>query len=166
MPTNFLWAPGTSNNGLLTAAITLMTTELESVTSGSVIVSSVNGSSGLFTNSNTAQAIWAYLYYYPGNAGCTPTAGAALSGWFLESLDGGTTFEATTVALARPPDWIIPLPASAIGGANTIVYRTSTLVRVPALEFKVLAQNNAGATFGAGATTAPSLKMAPVAVQY
>jgi hypothetical protein len=104
MATNFLWNAGTSNNGLLTSAITLMSTELESIASAAVIVSSVGGSSGLFTNSNTAQAIWADLFYYPGNAGCTPTAGANMSGWFLTSPDGGTTFESATVAPARPPD--------------------------------------------------------------
>jgi hypothetical protein len=166
MTTNFLWNPGTGNNGLIASAVTLMTTELESIASGSVIISSVNGSSGPFTNSNTAQAIWADLFYYPGNAGCTPTAGANMSGWWLTSLDGGTTFESTTVAPARQPDWVIPLPASAIGGANTIVYRTAGIIRVPALAFKILVQNNAGVTWGAGGTTAPYLKMAPYAVQY
>jgi hypothetical protein len=135
-------------------------------TSGSVIVSSVGGSSGIFTNSNTAQAIWGDIFYYPGNAGCTPTAGGNLAGWFLTSLDGGTTFESQTVVPARPPDFIIPLPASAIGGANTIVYRSAGIVRVPALEFYVLVQNNAGVTLGAGATTSPSLKLAPYSVQY
>lgn len=167
MATNFLWAPGTSNNGLLASAVTLMTTELESLNSAGVIVSSVNGSSGLFTNSNTSQAIWADLFYYPGNVGCTPGAGGNLSGWFLTSLDGGTTFELTTVAPPRPPDFIIPLPNSAIGGANSIVYKAAGVsVQMPALEFKILIQNNSGTTLGAGATTAPYLKMAPVAVQY
>lgn len=163
MPTNFLWGPGSGNNGLLEPAITLMTTELESVTNGSVALSSVNGSSGVFTNANTDQAIWAELFYSAGNAGMTPTAGGNISGWFIQSLDGGTTFEASGAAPPRPPDFIIPLPAAAI---TTALYKSAGMVRLPALNFKVLIQNNAGVTTGAGGTTAPFLKAAPITVQY
>lgn len=166
MPTNFLWAAGTSNNGLLTTAVTLMTTELESLTSASVIVSSVGGSSGVFTNSNTAQGMLGNIFYYPGNAGCTPTTvGGGLTGWFLQSPDGGTAFESPTAVPVRTPDFFIPLPASAIGGANTLVFPSGE-IEVPALEFKVLVQNNCGVTLGAGATTAPYLKLAIYAAQY
>lgn len=167
MSANFIWYPGSSNNGLLVSAVTLMTTELKGIANAAVIVSSVGGSSGLFTNSNTAQAIWGDIFYYPGNAGCTPTAGGNLAGWFLTSLDGATTnLESGTTVPPRSPDFVVPLPASAIGGANTITYRTIGVVRIPALSFKVLIQNNAGVTLGAGATTSPSLKLAPYAVQY
>jgi len=165
MATNFLWAPGTSNNGLIASVLSLMTTEIESLTSTSVIVSSVNGSSGLFTNSNTGQAIWGEIFYYPGNAGLTTGSGSPnLSGWFLTTPDG-TAFESSSAVPARNPNFIIQLPAStAIGGANNTVYPASGLIRLPALKFYVLVQNNAGATLGAGGTTAPYIKLAPVGV--
>jgi hypothetical protein len=164
---DFLWAAGTSNNGLIASALSLLTTELESVTSASVVQSSVGGSSGLFTNANTGQAIWGEIFYYPGNAGLTTGSGAPnLAGWF-ETTPDGTAFESSAAAPARPPDFIIPLPAStAIGGANNTVYKAAGLVRLPALKFYVLIQNNAGATLGAGGTSAPYIKLAPVAVQY
>lgn len=166
MTSNFLWNAGTGNNGLIGSLVSLMTTELESITTGSVIISSVNGASGVFTNSNTGQALFGEIFYYAGNAGCTPsTAGANIAGWFLTTPDS-TAYELTTAAPARSPDFIIPLPLSAIGGANTNVEKAAGLVRVPAIPFKVLIQNNSGVTFGAGGTTAPYLKLAPIAMQY
>ena len=168
MSTNFLWYPGTSNNGLLTAAVSLMTTEIESLASAAVIVSSVGGSSGVFTNSNTAQAIWADLFFSVGSPGIptnTLAAGANIAGWFLTSPDSGTTFESATVAPPRPPDFIIPFPAATALAALSF-FKSAGLVRIPALEFKVLIQNNLGQNLGNGATAVPFLKMAPVAVQY
>jgi hypothetical protein len=166
MPTDFLWAAGSGNNGLIGSLVSLMTTELESLTNGSVIVSSVNGSSGVFTNSNTSQSILGEIYYFAGNAGCTPTtAGGGLAGWFLTTPDS-TAYEIATSAPARGPDFLIPLPLIAIGGAVTTVQKSWGLVRIPALPFKVLIQNNSGVTLGAGGTTAPYLKFAPTAVQY
>lgn len=167
MATNFLWAAGTSNSGLLNTAFNIMTTELESLGSGSGIISSVNGSSGLFTNSTTAQAIWADIFFFAGNPSITPTAGANLAGWFMTSPDSGTSLELTTVVPARAPDFIIPVPASATNTTSTnLTARTSGIVRVPALQFKVFVQNNLGVTMSTGATTAPFLKMATFAVQY
>lgn len=163
--TPFIWSPGTSNNGEIGPVITLMTTELESLAAAAVIVSSVNGTSGVFTNSNTSQAIWGVCTYNTGNAGAitTPGAGANLAGWFLTSLDG-STFELTTAAPPRPPDFIIPLQATTT--ANSQTFNAVGLVLIPAVNFKVLIQNNAANTLGAGATTAPYIKCAPTAVQY
>lgn len=167
MSTNFLWYSGTSNNGLLTSALNLLTTELESVTNTSVAVSSVGGSSGVFSNSNTAQGMWADLFLSLGNPGIGSalSAGANLAGWFLTSPDGGTTFESTSVAPPRSPDFIIPLPATTIG-AGAAPFKSAGLVLIPALKFKVLVQNNTGQTFGNGSTTAPFLQAALPAMQY
>ena len=167
MSTNFLWYAGSSNNGLLTPAVSLQTTELESLASAAVIISSVGGSSGVFTNSNTAQAIWADLFLSIGNPGMVGTlsAGANVAGWFLTSPDSGTTFESATVAPPRPPDFIIPFPAATNPAASSF-FKAAGLVRIPALEFKVLVQNNTGQAIGNGGTTVPYLKMAAVAVQY
>jgi hypothetical protein len=164
MPTNFLWGAGTSNNGLLTSAFSLMTTELNSIGSTDTAASTVGGSSGVFTNSNTAQAIWAELYFKFGAAVASALSGGAnLAGWFLVSPDGGTTFETTASNAAQPraPDFIIPFPATTI--ASGAVYKAQGLVRVSALEFKIFIQNNSGQSFPSSGNT---LQMAPVAVQY
>ena len=64
MTTNFLWNAGTSNSGLLVSSVTLMTTELNSLVNAGTAVSSVAGTSGKLTNSNTGQGMitagWVY----------------------------------------------------------------------------------------------------------
>ncbi|HEV2550800.1 MAG TPA: hypothetical protein VGU20_26040 [Stellaceae bacterium] len=164
MPTNFLWDAGTSNNGLLTSAFSLLTTELNSIASTDSALSSVGGSSGVFTNGNTAQAIFAELQFEFGAAvGSALSAGANLAGWFVQSQDGGSTFEATAsnAPLPRAPDFIIPLPATTI--AIAAIYKAQGLVRVPALQFKVFLLNNSGQPLPSSGNI---LQIAPVAVQY
>jgi hypothetical protein len=161
MATNFLWDAGTSNNGLLTSAVTLQSTEMNSLANASLIVSSVGGASGVFTNSNTAQALLGEIYLTLGAIGTALSAGANLAGWFLTSPDGGTTYESTTVQPARPPDFWVPLPATTISGGTT--FKAVGPIGIPALEFKVLVMNNTGQALAASANT---IKLAPVAVQY
>jgi len=159
----FLWSPGTSNNGLYVAELELISTELDSLGSGSVIISSVGGTSGVFNNSNTGQGIWGTLQFTEGNGGTQPTctAGANLSIWFLQTL--ASTYESTTTAPSRAPDAIIPLPAAALTAGAAF---NSPLIRIPALPFKVLVQNNCGAAFPAFGTTAPSLYAGISTVAY
>jgi len=167
MPTNFLWQAGTGNSGLLVSSFTIVSTELKSLASGTVVVSSVNGSSGLFTNSNTGQAIWADVFFYAGNPAVTPTAGANVAGWWLTSPDSGVTFENTTLVPARAPDFIIPLGTVTTNTASTIASgRSSGIVRVPALQTKVLIHFNLGVTMSAGGTTSPFITVSAYAVQY
>jgi hypothetical protein len=161
MPTNFLWNAGTSNNGLLASAVTLQSTELNSVTNSSIAVSSVGGAGGVFKNSDTAQAIYGEIFLTLGAIASALAAGACVAGWFIESFDGGTTFEQSSAAESRAPDFVIPLPATAISGGS--VFKASDLARLPALPFKVMLQNNTGQTLNAAGN---SLKCAPVAVQY
>jgi hypothetical protein len=163
MATNFLWYSGSSNNGLLTSAVTLMTTELNSIANAGTAVSSVGGSSGTFTNANIGQGMIADLFLTLGAVGTALSAGANLSGWFLTSPDGGTTFENTVsgAAQARAPDFIIPLPATTITAGW--VYKSAGPVMVPALEFKVFVQNNSGQTWASSGNT---IKLAPYAMQY
>lgn len=162
MPTQFLWGPGTANSGLLITAFNLQTTELQSLANTSVAVSS-----GIFNNSNTSQGMIGDLFLSLGNPGIGTalSAGANLSGWFLTSLDGGTTFESASVAPPRPPDFLIPLPATTIT-AGAPPFKTMGPIMVPSLPFKVLVQNNTGQTFGNGGTTAPYLKLAIYSMQY
>lgn len=161
MPTNFLWNSGTSNNGLLATAFNLLSTELNTLTNTSIAVSSVGGTSGVFNQSNTAQAMLGELFLTLGAIGSALSAGACIAGWFVESYDGGTTFEQSSVAETRPPDFIVPLPATTIGAAS--IFKAAGLVRLPALPFKVMLQNNTGQSFAASANT---LKLAPIAAQY
>jgi hypothetical protein len=162
MSSNFLWAPGTSNSGLLSSLLTLQNTELDGLTTGSLIVSSVGGSSGKFTNSDTGQAVWGDLYLTLGAIGSALSSGAALSGWFLTSPDSGTTYESTTLAPPRSPDFTIPLPATTISAGT--VFKSQGKVLLPALQFKVIVQNNTGQTFAGSA--ANFLKLATQALQY
>lgn len=156
---NFLWNSGTSNNGQIASSLTLETTELNSLANAAVAVSSVGGSSGLFTNANTGQAIWGQIQFTAGTAGAACAAGANISGWFLTTFDG-TTFEPTAAAPARAPDFVISLPATTLNATYM-----STLIRVPALKFKVLAQNNCGAS-GTLAASANILTLGLMAIQY
>jgi hypothetical protein len=48
MTSPFLWGAGSSNNGLITSALTLITTELNSLATATAVISSVGG---LSTNS-------------------------------------------------------------------------------------------------------------------
>ena len=163
MTSNFLWYPGSSNNGLLTSALTLLSTELNSVATAGTAVSSVGGTSGVFTNSNTAQAMFGDLYLTLGAVGTALSAGANVAGWFLTSYNSGTTFENTVSGSAQPraPDFTIALPATTI--TSGWVYKTTGPVLIPTLEFKVFLQNNSGQTFASSGNT---LIAALYAAQY
>jgi hypothetical protein len=142
--TSFLYAAGT--NGYTTSPFSLFTTELNALGSGSVIISSVNGTSGKFTQSNFGNSIWGHIWFKAGGA-FTPTGSPSISIWYVNSTDGGTTFEKSSVALPRSPDIVIPMTASAYASGD-IVYAPG-LVRLPAPTVKLLCQNNAGVAFSA-----------------
>jgi hypothetical protein len=159
--TQFLWGPGTSNNGLLTSAISLLTTEMNALANTNTALSSVGGSSGVFTNSNTAQGMIGRCFLTLGAIASALSAGAVASIWWIPSYNG-STFESTAsnAAQARAPDCVIPLPATTISGASVYASPPSF---VEALEFYVFLQNNTGQTFAA---TANTLRLAPFSMQY
>jgi hypothetical protein len=162
MTANFLHATGT--NGFIATPFSLMTTELNTLTNGSVAVSSVNGTSGVFNQTDTAHAQYGYIWLtLGGNFAATPAVGACITGWFINSTDGGTTFEKSSAAPPRAPDFVIPLTNAAYS-ASDVVY-ASGLVQLPYGSFKVLIQNNAG-TSASTASSGNILKCAPVADQY
>ncbi len=158
--TPFLWQPGGANSGLYAPALTLMSTELNAVASGAVALSSVGGSAGVFSNANTGQVIWSPLVLTLGSTAGAFQTGGNLSCWFLQSLDGAT-YESGAAAPPRAPDVVFPLPAAAL--AATTTFLSQGLVRLPALRFKVLCQNNSGQTLNASGNT---VVLAPTAVQY
>lgn len=160
--TDFLWDPGTSNNGLITPAVTLMTTELNSVANAGTAVSSVGGTSGVFNNSNFAQGMIGNVYLTLGAIASAVAAGGNIAGWWLESPDAGTTYENTVsgAALARPPDFILPVPATTITAGWNFA---GVMVRVPALVTKVFIQNNLGQTLASSGNT---IKIALPAMKY
>jgi hypothetical protein len=143
----FTWYPGVNSNGIYGTSLTLMTTELNSLAAAGLAVSSVGGVSGEFTNANTNQVIFSPVVLTLGAIGSALSAGANVSCWFLQSPDG-THFESSSFAPARPPDVVFALPAATIT-AGTIFLNQGTIVRVPALPFYVLCQNNTGQTLAA-----------------
>jgi hypothetical protein len=154
MTSPFLWGAGSSNSGLITSALTLMTIELNSLASGGGAISSAGGLStnGVFNDTLTGQAILGDISFLAGGA-FTPTAGANIAGWFIKSRDGGATYEYASAIPPRAPDFIIPLLASAYA-ANQQAWSVGThKVIVPAGYFKVCAVNNTGVTLYASGNT-------------
>jgi len=160
MATNFLLATGT--NGFIATPFNLQTTELNALGSGANAVSSVGGTSGVFTQTNFASAIWCAVHFKSGGA-FTPTTGGYLAGWWLYSPDGGSTFEKVVSATdqPRPPDFVIPLFASAY--ATNDIAQSSGIVRCPWWSTKAYIGNRSGASLPA---TGNVIQAGPVAVQY
>lgn len=144
----------TGTNGYIASLTLTAGTDLASLASGGAVTLTGGGSSGVSSQSNTGSGLLAEVVFKTVTAGFTPTAGGCISGWWLKSDDGGSNYEttpataSTTVpALARPPDFLIPLDAAALG---TTAIKFSTYCQPPPGTFKVLVQNNSGAAFGAG----------------
>ena len=86
--------------------------------------------------------------------------GGNISCWLLQSIDG-STFESSASAPPRAPDVVFPLPAATLSAPATFL--AQGLVRLPALNFRVLCQNNSGQALNAAGNT---VVLAPTAVQY
>lgn len=166
MATNFLEAAGT--NGFIATPFNLLSTELNTLANGAAALSSVGGTSGVFSQSNNANGIWGSLYFSAGGA-FTPAAGGYLAGWFLRSPDGGTSFETevatpsgTVAALARTPDFIIALDNAAFASGN-IRWCQGGKVQLPWESYKLLLQNNSGVALPSSGNL---IKVGPTAIQY
>lgn len=167
MATNFLEAAGT--NGFLVTPVTLMTTELNALASGSAATSSVNGTSGVFNQTSFGSGI-ILSGFFTWTTTITPTAGGNLACWWLRSTDGGTTFESvlstasTTVpALGRAPDFTIPVYEGGTAlGAGGVKWAQAEF-SYPWVSTKLLVQNNSGVALAA---TGNVIKAGSVAIQY
>jgi hypothetical protein len=91
-------------------AVTLMTTELNSLANGTGVVSSVNGSSGVFTSTSGGGTtnLGGYLFGKFELVLAAPAAAfsaGAVNVWFLQTVDG-TNYEDGSASLTpkRPPD--------------------------------------------------------------
>lgn len=168
MPTNFLLAPGTS--GFIASVFNLLSTELNSLSNGAAATSSVGGTSGVFSQTDTANGMFGSVFFTAGGS-FTPTAGGFLAGWFRLSTDGGTTFEdllatpSTTVpAFPRAPDFTIPVYQGGTAySSSKISWCQGRRVPLPWESFKVTLQNLSGAALPSSGNL---LKMGPVAVQF
>ena len=122
--------------------------ELNALGNGNTVTGTAGGTAGVFSATQIKNLAAGEVFLTCAGT-FTPTAGGCISGWFLRSSDGGTTFEKVTsnTALARPPDFIIPLNAVAV--ANADVYFAAGEVRLPSCPFKVYVQNNTGVSLGA-----------------
>ena len=160
MATNFLYAAGT--DGFIATPFNLQTTELNSLASGNTIISSVGGSSGVFSQTQTLAAMWAIISFLAGGS-FTPTGSPFLSGWFVSKADDGH-FEKliSNTAPPRSPDFVIPLFASAYA-ANDLALCQGGLVRLPPNLFEVLIQNNSGVALPSSGN---KIICGPVAAQY
>jgi hypothetical protein len=169
MPTNFLEASGT--NGFVSAPINLLSTEINTLGSGSAAISSVGGSSGVFDQSSFGNCPWLSIYFTSGGA-FTPVVGQCLYGWFLLSPDGGASFETevatpstTVLALSRNPDFIIPLDNAAYATGN-IRWCQGRFVKAPWESSKIIVQNVGGASPVALPSSGNLIKAGGVAIQY
>jgi hypothetical protein len=158
MATNFLEYSG-GTNGFLTTPTSILTTELNTLSNGNSATQSVAGN---FSQASFGSGIWGIADFVSGGA-FTPTAGGFISGWFLFSPDGGTTFEKTTsnLDMPRPPDFTIPLTTAAY--ASSDVAQGSGVIRMPWWTWKAFVVNHSGAALPASGNI---IKLASVAVQY
>lgn len=160
MAGNFLHTAGT--NGLLsTKRAVTWTTALNNLASGARAISDGTADTGLFTQSSFSNAIWGQAYFTTVTTGWTPTAGGVFACWWNYSYDAGTNFEvesrttpSTTVpAVARPPDFLIPVYTGGTAiSAGDVFFATSPFL-LPWIHAKLIVQNLTGANLAAQAHT-------------
>lgn len=160
MAGNFLHTAGTSGF-LSTKRVVTWTTALNNLASGARAISDATADTGVFTQSSFSNAPKGYAFFTTIVTGWTPTAGGVFACWFLRSTDGGTTFEvesrttpSTTVpAVARAPDFIIPVYTGGTAiAANDILWNESVF-DLPWVASKLIVQNLTGANLAAQAHT-------------
>lgn len=154
MPTPFLFAVGTS--GFTTTPFTVLTTELNALADATL---STLGAAK--SQSTTGSAIWGHVWFKSGGSFTPLSASPILSGWWITSTDGGTTFEKSSATPPRAPDFVIPLIAAAYA-ANDLVFAPG-LVRLWAPSIKVLLLNSTGAALPA---TGNVLTIGPVEIAF
>jgi hypothetical protein len=126
----------------------LISGEASAVTNTDTLESSYyvgsSGTGGVVCQTDFNNAVYCDLVFIAGGS-FTPTAGGNLQLWFLESGDGGYSFDklVSNTALARAPDAIIPLIASAHAAGD---WTRANGIWMPSCPFKTVVQNEAGVT--------------------
>ena len=163
--TDFLLEPGT-NGSIIGTPLVLMTTELNALASGACAVSSVGGTSGVFSQTNTGSGPVGMPYLTSGGS-FTPLAGQVLYGWYELSYNGGTNFESqlTTCSTTQAPfqrqaDFVIPLSAVAYASSSLAWGPLSFL---PWLSYKVVIWNTGTTALPA---TGNTISIQPFAIHY
>lgn len=134
------------------AAATVLTTELNSLANNTRVVSSVNGSSGVFDNSSTGsnpQLDMFADFELVVTFGTNPTAATLLDLYLIPTLDGTNYADDNGGSAAPNPIYYgCSFPVRAVTTAQRIIAQG---VRLPPGKFKVALFNNA-----TGQTTAAS----------
>lgn len=155
MAGNFLHTAGTG--GLIGTTRTVTASNwLASLGIAAVATSDTTADTGVFSQSSFSNCMWGVAVFSHITNTFTPTNGGVLSFWWLSSIDDGSTFEslgattpsATVPAIARNPDFIIPVYT---GGTATTAGNKfySPIIRLPNLKSKLVIQNMSGVAFSA-----------------
>ncbi len=151
----------TTQEYLLGSALTLMSTELNSVASSATLIagaiSSVGGTSGLFNNTAGGGSMGGYplarFELVLASPAGTLTASTAAYVWFIGTVDG-TNYEdgSASIIPARPPELIIPVRAISTAQRITIPGY------LPSGNWYVVLSHNTGQTWASSGNT---LKVLP-----
>lgn len=134
-------------------------TSLNALANGARAISDTTTDTGKFSQSSFGSAPMADAYFVTANTGWTATAGGVFVCWWLQSFDGGTNYEsesrttpsATVPAVARPPDFIIPVYTGGTAIASGDTFFAVGPFPLPFHTSKLVVQNMTGATLGAAA---------------
>lgn len=137
------------------------TTSLNALASGSRAISDTTADTGKFSQSSFSNCQYGMAYFTTVTTGWTPTAGGVFACWWNLSYDGGTTFEvesrttpSTTVpAVARPPDFLIPVYTGGTAISAGDVFFATGPFALPYQSAKLIVQNMTGAALAATAHT-------------
>jgi hypothetical protein len=157
---NFIHTAGTGGF-ISTKRVVTWATSLNALASGARAISDTVADTGSFTQASFSNAQYAMAYFTTITAGWTPTAGGCFACWWLASQDGGVNYEvesrttpsATVPAVARAPDFIIPVYTGGTAIAIGDVLFAQGPIPLPYLQSKLVVQNMTGAALGAGAHT-------------
>lgn len=133
------WLGGT--NGWAITPINVLSTELNTLATGNTVLSSVGGSSGVFSQTQTLGYSLGVLSFVAGGS-FTPTGSPFLAVWFATLADN-TNYEKvlSNADQGRAADAQIPLLATAYASGDV---SSSGLIVVPSIPFKVLTRSGAG----------------------
>jgi hypothetical protein len=157
---NFIHTAGTGGF-FSTKRVVTWATSLNGLASGSRAISDTTADTGSFTQSSFSNSQYGTAYFTTVTTGWTPTAGGCFACWWLPSYDGGTTYEvesrttpSTTVpAVARAPDFIIPVYTGGTAISAADVFFAQGPFAFPYLQSKLIVQNMTGAALAAQAHT-------------